>query len=520
MTKSLYTILLLGLIIAVSSCRNDFEFSPSTGNLEFSKDTVYLDTVFTNIGSSTYNLKVYNRSDDDIVIPNVRLGEGDNSFYRLNIDGRAGKTFEDVEILAKDSIFIFVETTLDIQDFSATALEFLYEDKILFDDGSRQQDVDLVTLVKDAVFLFPERDAMTGEVETLLLGTDGEGNEIRIEGFFLEDSELTFTNEKPYVIYGYAAVGANKTLTVEAGARVHFHRDSGLIVGDQGTLIVDGALSTDQELLENEVIFEGDRLEPTFANVPGQWGTIWLTDGSTGNQINHATIRNGTVGILMDNNDGTTNPTLTIANSQIHNNSNVGLLARTGSIDAENLVVGSAGQISLYCNIGGSYNFRHCTFANYWRNSFRNLPAVLIDNYVELADGTNFTGDLQEANFSNCIIYGSNNIELILDPVPEAIFNYSFTNCLIRFNDINNFFADNPLYNFENEALFSGEILNMDPNFLNTELAQFNIGEESAANGQGDAATSALVPLDIIGTTRGTPSDIGAYESIIFEDGN
>ena len=56
-----------------SSCRKDFEFSPSTGILEFSKDTVYLDTVFTNIGSSTYNLKVYNRSNNDIIIPTLDL---------------------------------------------------------------------------------------------------------------------------------------------------------------------------------------------------------------------------------------------------------------------------------------------------------------------------------------------------------------------------------------------------------------------------------------------------------------
>ena len=70
-----------------SSCRKDFEFTPSSGNLEFSKDTVYLDTVFTNIGSSTYNLKVYNKSNEDILIPSIKLGQGEASNYRLNVDG-------------------------------------------------------------------------------------------------------------------------------------------------------------------------------------------------------------------------------------------------------------------------------------------------------------------------------------------------------------------------------------------------------------------------------------------------
>ena len=73
MKRSLYFILTLSILIFWSSCRNDFDFSESTGQLQFSKDTVYLDTVFTNIGSSTYNLKVYNKTDDNILITNINL---------------------------------------------------------------------------------------------------------------------------------------------------------------------------------------------------------------------------------------------------------------------------------------------------------------------------------------------------------------------------------------------------------------------------------------------------------------
>ena len=55
--------LLLAVIILFfwHSCNDDIEFEINDTPLLFSKDTVYLDTVFTNIGSSTYNLKVYNR---------------------------------------------------------------------------------------------------------------------------------------------------------------------------------------------------------------------------------------------------------------------------------------------------------------------------------------------------------------------------------------------------------------------------------------------------------------------------
>ena len=187
MKRLLYLVLSLAMLIFWSSCREDFNFSPSTGSLEFSRDTVYLDTVFTNIGSSTYNLKVYNRSNDDIVIPTLRLGQGQNSNYRLNVDGMtgtgpiAGKEFENVEILAKDSMFIFIETTIDIQSLVNSETQFLYTDVIEFDSGANLQTVELVTLVKDAVFIYPNRfiDGETGEtiIETLVFDVDGDGED-------------------------------------------------------------------------------------------------------------------------------------------------------------------------------------------------------------------------------------------------------------------------------------------------------------------------------------------------------
>ena len=264
MSRYLYFVLTILFLSLWSSCRKDFEFSPSTGNLEFSKDTVYLDTVFTNIGSSTYNLKVYNRSNSDISIPSVRLALGENSNYRLSIDGMAGKVFENVELLAKDSLYIFVESTIDINNFPNPNGEYLYTDQIEFDAGTNLQKVELVTLVKDAIFIYPNRDNTTKVVETLALNIGGELTETELQGRELLPSELNMTNERPYVIYGFAAVPNGETLTIEAGTRLHFHENSGLIVNNGASLHINGGLSTDQEILENEVIFEGDRLEPNF----------------------------------------------------------------------------------------------------------------------------------------------------------------------------------------------------------------------------------------------------------------
>ena len=515
-----YTFLILLIsIITVSSCRNDFETRTSTdSDLTFSRDTVFLDTVFTNIGSSTFTLKVFNRSDDAISIPSVTLGEGEDSNYRLNVDGIPGRVFQDVEILAKDSIFIFIETTLDIDAIGDGANEFLYTDAIEFNNAGSQQKVELVTLVKDAIFLFPQRDGATGVIETLEVN----GVETSLEGRYLLDDELTFTDEKPYVIFGYMAVGdpeANtpKTLTIEAGARVHFHADSGLIITDNATLNINGDLSSDPEALESEVIFESDRLEPGFSEVPGQWGTILLTDGSINNSINYATIKNATVGILNESNTTTANPNLTISNTQIYNASAAGLINRFSTVEGSNMVINNCGQFSMLIQLGGSYNFTHCTFANYWRQSFRNTPAVFLDNTL-IAGETLFVGDLSQANFTNCIIFGNQNEELGFNEDPSTLFNYNFTNTQIRFDDNFGNFIGNPLYDFDNTSLYTNIIRGGEPDFLDTDANMLQVGEETAGNGLGLPAGAIQFPLDIIGTARPASADFGAYESIIFPE--
>lgn len=503
--RYLYGLAILSCLVLWSSCRNDFETVASTGNLEFSKDTVYLDTIFSNIGSSTYNLKVYNRSNEDINIPSVRLAQGEASNYRLNVDGVPGKVFENVQILAKDSIFIFIETTFNVNNLPTNPKEFLYTDQLLFDGGSNEQKVELVTLVKDAVFLFPEQYA-DGTTETLNLGDDD--NPILVKGFFLEDDELTFSNEKPYVIYGYAAVPSNKTLSVEAGARVHFHNGSGILVAANATMKSIGAPSLDREAMENEIIFEGDRLEPGFSDIPGQWLTIWLMQGSVGNEFVHTTIKNSTVGLLVDNSP------VTLSNVQIYNSANIGLLARNSAINGENMVINNNGQSSLAIQYGGSYDFRYCTFANYWTGSFRSFPTVSIENTLE-TETEILVADLIQANFTNCIIYGNERREFSLFKNDLGAFNFKFENCLMHFEDPTGEFANDPLYDFNNPTLYPLTKFNLDPVFQETEMNNFNI--ESGASGADGIGKPGVPPLkDLNGIDRTNPRDAGAYESIIF----
>lgn len=504
--RNYLTFLLVLTLINFSSCRKDFTAELSNGKLSFSKDTVYLDTVFTNIGSSTYNLKVYNKSNHAISIPSVKLGNGENSFYRLNVDGISGKIFENVEILAKDSIYIFIETTIDYNQVSGP----IYTDSIIFDSNEFLQDVKLVTLVKNAHFLYPSKD-VNGLIETINIGLNENGDEIRVNGFYLND-DTTFSNEKPYVIYGYCAVPKNKTLSIDAGTNIHFHANSGLIIEKNASLKINGTLN-------NKVIIEGDRLEPSFSNTPGQWGAIWLRAGSKNHTINHTIIKNASAGIILDSIGSNSSPTLTIKNTQIYNSLNFGILARETNILGENLVINNAGQASLACIIGGTYNFTHSTFTNFWNNSLRQYPSVLINNYFTYNENNSQiveTRDLHAANFTNCIIEGNNNLELVIDKVEGSVFNYKFSNNTIKFNDFNNLYTEIPEYNFEDVNHYSENIFNGNLDFKSPSTNELIIGENSEAIKKANISGTLIIPNDILGVLRTTPADIGAYQHIIF----
>ena len=257
--RKLIFLFFVGLAITVSSCRQDFVFEPSTGDLVFSEDTIYLDTVFANIGSSTYTLKVYNKSSKDIKIPTIQLGKGLTSKYRMTVDrmtGENNRIFHDVELLAKDSMYIFIETTAGIGD--ANPSDFLYTDQIEFDSGANLQKVELVTLIQDAYFIFPNKQ--NGITESIPIGFNEDETVLETNGRNLSHNhpdngdEYLFNTDKPYVVYGYASVPNGEILTIPAGARVHFHADSGLVVQQGGTLHIDGSTST-TAALENEVIF-------------------------------------------------------------------------------------------------------------------------------------------------------------------------------------------------------------------------------------------------------------------------
>jgi len=516
--RKIIFILLVGTTALLTSCRKDFDTVPSSGGLEFSKQTVYLDTIFTDISSSTYMLKVYNRSNDDISIPAVRLERGDASKYRIMVDGMTGiggngKYFPNVEILAKDSLFIFIETTVDIAEAEA---DLTYNDRILFGAGTTEQAVNLVTLIQDAHFIFPNRD-LSGlkEVVTPVGNTNP-------ENFFLGHAltapeELNWTNDKPWVVYGIAYVPPGQTLHIQEGTKVHFHDGAGIIVDQNAHIVIDGNPSVyDAEgnlIDDNEVTFEGDRLEPRFSDTPGQWGTVFILSTS-GNTIDHLILKNSTIGLYLPG-DGAQDykPQVTVTNSQIYNTAFYGIYGKYANVTAENLVVNFAGQACFAGLEGGNYSLLHCSLNNNWQSTSQ--LTALFDNYYEDPETRVQTTYPLNMSVKNSIIYNTNRVGLVINfKDGTSVDTSGFASNLIKFNDSGTAIEDVALYDFiRNEQ--SGNKKNLDPEFNNPNGNQLFIFTTSPAYNAGDNAFQTTGNTDYFGNIRiANPNpSLGAYNA-------
>jgi hypothetical protein len=484
--KIYFIIAITGIMLLATNCRKDKPITDGSAKLSFSTDTIVFDTVFTSIGSTTKLFKVFNPHNQKINISTIKLAGGPSSQYRMNIDGVSCIETHNVEIAAKDSIFIFVKVNIDPLNSNSP---LVVSDSILFETNGNQQKVMLVAWGQDAYYYYPDHTIVNPNTGAAVLH------------YSIIPCNSTWTNDKPHVIYGYAVVDSGCTLNIDAGTRVHLHNNGVLWVYKDGTLKINGTVT-------DPVTIQGDRLEQDYKDIPGQWGEIWLSAGSKDNEINYAIIKNGTIGIQIDTLGASSNPTLRINNTIIKNMSDVGLYAQGSTVNATNCVIANCGVYAMALMIGGSYDFRHCTIGNYWTYATRQTPALILNNYYKDVNEVYHERDLTKANFGNCIIYGSLDDEISLDKYPTSgIFNYQFQNCLLKTKiDI----AGDAVH-------YISCIKNSDPGFADYTVNNFELSTGSPAIDAGSAAITSAAPAiltDIKGNSRiiGLLPDLGAYE--------
>jgi len=447
----------------------------SDAALAFNLDTVFFDTVFTSIGTATEAFRVYNPHNQFLKIDEIALAGGASSVYRINVDGAPGIHFTEVEIAPRDSLYIFVEATLDPNE-SDDILRI--QDSIVFSTNGNIQDVDLVAW----------------------------GQDVHMIQDSLIDVHTTWIADKPYLIVGYAYVDSISSLAIDPGVKVFLHRDALIYV--EGSLQVNGTL-------EEPVWFGGDRLEEFYEDVPGQWGFIYLTEDSHSNHISYAEIRNGTIGVLITASPESGKfPDLKISNTIINHMSSSGIYALNADVAADNVVVGNCGGSCAQLIYGGNYTFSHCTFANHWPSYYSNrqLPALLLadyfGNYDDNGDLVVYAGGVFEnADFANSIIYGSNQMELVIDSYEDEQLVYRFDHCLTR--------IDEKKYDYLSDPLFTNIINNENP-LLDSIPYSYELDTLSPAIDAGLQDHAIKFPMDLNGNSRleDEAPDLGAYERI------
>ena len=509
------------LLFAMSCGRSDDFDTSSDVMLEFSVDTLRFDTVFTELGSATRILKLYNRRSKSIQISSISIKDDPNSFFRLNIDGIPTNTANEIEIAGNDSLYIFGEVTID-PDMPLSQSPFVIEDEIHFEVNGNMQTVYLEAWGQNANYI-PNRFSFGQQTNFAPTNAGFPCTDPEWACYPCGDSFWTWDDEKPYVIYGIG-VFYGCELTIAAGTRVHVHgglakqfdettmqnfffNDGRLIMASGSTLKVEGTI-------DEPVIITGDRLEEPFQEVPGQWWGVLLARGSSGHKIEHAEIKNSIIGTVIDS-----LVDLTINNSKIYNTSNVGLVGvHSGRVEANNCLFYDNGGNAVRMIEGGDYEFNHCTLASYGVDA----SALYMSNVLCLDQLT--CNPCQEyrlnALFRNSIIYGSRRDEVDLfdgdecDASRSSPLNYKFRNCIVRVDELtdNEKYQDffdhcDPCQNADGSA-----VIFLDPNDDDYHLDSLSIAENK---GVVLNIPGVDLSIDLDGVLRdGAQPDEGCYEYV------
>ncbi|QNR83898.1 hypothetical protein H9N25_18505 [Pedobacter riviphilus] len=446
------------LILFLAACRKGERITTDpNAKLNISNKEILFDTIFTSVGSITKRIKIANKNNDAVKVSEIRLSGGSASAFSININGEQTQNKNDLIINGQDSINLFVKVSINP---NSTSLPFLVQDSIILNTNGNKQVIQLLAYGQNAVFV----------------------NESTI------NTNTTWTKALPYIINGSLTVKGWASLTIQPGTKIYFHKDANLNI--EGNLMVNGTLT-------EPVLFCSDRLEKIYSDEPGQWKGIFLKRTGYG-LIKNAIIKNASVGITSDSLSINNNPKLILSNSIIKNMQVAAYIGYHSELLAFNNMMYNCGNYLIYAVGGGNYNLKQNTFAGYNLNFPRKTASLSFSDYLS----TDAYNKLQ-IDLTNNIIWGSLTNELDIQKKTAAIVQLNLWSNLIR--------STNSTYNGY------GNILNIDPSFIDKEMENFELSASSPARKKGadlsnDPYFTGYLNKDIKGNTRISPSTLGSYE--------
>ncbi|RUT73561.1 choice-of-anchor Q domain-containing protein [Ancylomarina longa] len=378
MSKShLYLIIVL-LLAFCYACEKGNDFSlDRNSSLSFSVDTLSFDTLLTGNGSTTKQIKIYNRSTKEIHISRIYL-EDENSPYRINLNGEQGKEWIDVDLAENDSLFAFVEVALNPANEDAPRL---LKDQLVFDRDGEQQKVVFETWAQDVY-------RITGNIS----------------------NTQTWTANRPYLIVDSTYLNQGVTLTIEEGGRVYFKKGAALHI--KGEINVLGSF-------EKPVYFGSERQEKLYDQVPAQWGGIYFYEESKNNKFSHFILENGSNALHFQG-ASSQNNSLELEYGIIRNFNQTGIYISNTLLRAHDLLISNCGEECLSMDGESKCELYHSTFYNTWFYFSRSSSILKISE-----------NPLLSLTIGNSIIWGIKNDEIELTQTD----NIQLVNSLIKLSD-------------------------------------------------------------------------------------
>ena len=465
--------------VFVAACSDDDSFTTSASSvLTFSTDTLRLDTTFSKVPTPTKTFWVYNRSGDGIRLSNVRLEQGNQTGFRVNVDGiylgqASGYQVNGLEVRNKDSIRVFVELT---SPANGNVDPTLIEDNLIFTlESGVQQKVNLNAYSWDAELL----------------------KEVVVS------SDSTIQSTKPIVIQGGITIKEGATLTVGAGTVIYFSNSAGMDV--YGRLKVDGTP-------DENVVFRGDRLDWMFDYLPydhvsGQWRGIRFHETSYENEIAFADIHSAYNGIVCDSSD-VNRTTLTLKHSIVHNCQGYGLLATNSRVDVSNSqLTNTLNDCAAF--FGGYTILSHCTLAQFYPFDGNRGAALRFGDKKG-----NSIYPLHQFDVLNTLITGYSDDVIMGSFSDETVKNYKFDHSILRTGapkEIDANIYKDVIWEDVKDTVQFGEkhFVRID---AEKQAYDFHLRDKSKAHDAGYVLGNGTSATDRDGKARTNTPDIGCYE--------
>lgn len=447
--------------------------------LQFSHDTLRFDTVFTEQGSATLQLMVYNRNAQALLIDRVTLAEG--TAFRVNVDGEQQlEHLTHLQLDGGDSLFVFVRVDIDPTHQNTPVL---VSDKLSFHmTTGRTQEVTLEAWGQDVT----------------RLGKQGEKQ-------YLVNAH--FTADKPYLITDTLIIQGD--LTIDAGATLYMH--NGACLYALGNVTAEGTQVA-------PVVICGDRLDRLFDSVPyryasGSWNGLYLIteQANVQYQLSYVDILSGNIGLYCYSERNEDLPQLRMDGCRIHNHALYGLVLIHTDALITNSEISNCASYCVYCS-GGMHEFVHSTVASYY--GYTNIriqatpkedaAAVFIDNLSKTKPATN-------TSFYNSIITGWLPNQLVVATPFDQYYPGTFLGNYLKTDTLAlPHAAENTYW----QATDTAEVFrNTFYRYKEYVYYNFQLDSMSPAIGIADSLTAQLYPTDRLGVSRlNVRPDAGCYQ--------